>query len=214
MACIGWSFSVDKGSYAQGRGRHSYSNIMLGWLLHKASCLSYGQWELQLTQKVGQKAESRTYLPEVANECSLVGQSQFCNWVSWVQFFLQPDPGTFVVPLTDSSNPYIADTNLGEAAGLLQNECSLIVCLNTALLQHDKLWGKWLYSLLLFLTFYDITIARYTSILGRRCELIIAGKIWKVPQWILTVVSTAVQQNDLLELPNTSSRTCLNSAIL
>lgn len=170
-------------------------------------------WSVGTSTHSKSGTESRTYLPEVANECSLVGQSQFCNWVSWVQFFLQPDPGTFVVPLTDSSNPYIADTNLGEAAGLLQNECSLIVCLNTALLQHDKLWGKWLYSLLLFLTLHDIAIARYTCILGRRCELI-SGKIWKVPQWILTVVSTAVQQNALLELPNTSSRTCLNSAIL
>jgi hypothetical protein len=43
-----------------------------------------------------------------------------------VQFFPQADLGIFVVPLTDSSNPYIVDTNLGEAAGLLQNKCSWI----------------------------------------------------------------------------------------
>jgi hypothetical protein len=120
--------------------------------------------------------------------------SRFCNWVSWVQFFPQADPGTFVVPLTDSSNPYIVDTNLGEAAGLLQNECSWIV-------SHYHIVAEWeivrkviMPSSAIHLTLHDITIAWYTCILGRRCELI-AGKIWNVLQWILTVVSTAVQQN-------------------
>jgi hypothetical protein len=76
--------------------------------------------------------ESRTYLPEVGNECSLVGFLE-CS------FFHKQILAPFVVPLTDSSNPYIVDTNLGEAAGLLQNECSWILCLITTLLQHEKL---------------------------------------------------------------------------
>ncbi len=72
MARIGWSFSVDKGSYMQGRGRQSYSSIMFGWLLHKS--LMPNIWSVGTSTLSKSGTESRTYLPEVGNECSLVGE--------------------------------------------------------------------------------------------------------------------------------------------
>jgi len=94
--------------------------------------------------------ESRTYLPEVGNECRLVAEVSSVIGFLECSFFHKQILAPFVVPLTDLSNPYIVDTNLREAAGLLQNECSWILCLITTLLQHEKLWGKWLCSLLLY----------------------------------------------------------------